>query len=686
MFVRRGIPAGISFPKEGITPPVDLPGSELDARPISQRHTYTQTGQGAAPPPQDTKPSGISLRRVIKTPARFKNSRTSVRLRCRPVLCARCSDLCEDKLSQGSSEGNGRRNNQAAKEKTTTIKPAEDRTTTNKFLKTEEEVDYSYVAIGKSDIVDNFWKRPLAQPVPSSTKLAGPKKSKHVNGGKEGRKTATTLKSEPPMTFTPPAEDNVSIQEMYKAEDPERSMSNMGTAVVPKSSVLLARKSKRKGYPLPAVNPSKCLRFADSKKQKHKNKTVSNIIQGGEKNSAAECSSTKNELDNHIQLQEWSNRMRKKSNVPARFRDSSFPPKSHFGRHRSSEEENSPSSPETLSTDHLETLGGSTKLGSDRSHMRCNASTGSCSSNSMINSSPEDVSAGSSSNGDKVDSTKTKTPVIKITFGSSGNGVVVQIPPKNTKREMIPSDTESKSCRKAMKKAKKEARKKRLLFSESSPSNSSPTALLQSPNLAFKSGGLKKSNRAKENNLKTKDRKRRRKESGGPKNMRLMQYIQPDIFEEEKLERNFSTELDSGEECRQSTDIGESLMNPQSSIVERENKSNRVCISLKRLDSNAYIPVNKVSSTSESTQNPKGDDYGEHSRGVCSRVDSSGENLEPDDARDFHTEDDFDISLAISISAYRDGEYLETPHIYKRGEVVWGKLPGSPWWPAKVVV
>lgn len=65
---------------------------------VSQRHSYFQ----GKPVPVEVNPS--SLKRDIRPPARYKNTRMTVRLRPRQVLCSKCRGICNENSENVSSK------------------------------------------------------------------------------------------------------------------------------------------------------------------------------------------------------------------------------------------------------------------------------------------------------------------------------------------------------------------------------------------------------------------------------------------------------------------------------------------------------------------------------------------------------------------------------------------------------
>lgn len=111
-------PPGGEFPPD---PPKDsTPVSDNDDKlySVKQRHTYFQ--QDTAPADLNSKAKkGVQLRQSISLTQRFKNSRMTVRLRPRQVLCSKCQSICNEK-SENVSGAKGQR----ATEPPTAVKPS----------------------------------------------------------------------------------------------------------------------------------------------------------------------------------------------------------------------------------------------------------------------------------------------------------------------------------------------------------------------------------------------------------------------------------------------------------------------------------------------------------------------------------------------------------------------------------
>ncbi|XP_068217434.1 PHD finger protein rhinoceros-like [Palaemon carinicauda] len=99
-------PPGGEFPPK---PPPDLSAGDNEDKlySVKQRHTYFQQ-DGTLQEPNSKDKKGIQLRKSISLTQRFKNSRMTVRLRPRQVLCSKCQSICNEK-SENVSGAKGQR-------------------------------------------------------------------------------------------------------------------------------------------------------------------------------------------------------------------------------------------------------------------------------------------------------------------------------------------------------------------------------------------------------------------------------------------------------------------------------------------------------------------------------------------------------------------------------------------------
>ncbi|XP_042891271.1 uncharacterized protein LOC122265886 [Penaeus japonicus] len=101
-------PPGGQFPPEPPKTPTTLE-NEDKLFSVKQRHTYYQQDPVSADGTVGSKEKkGVQLRRSISLTQRFKNSRMTVRLRPRQVLCSKCQSICNEK-SENVSGAKGQR-------------------------------------------------------------------------------------------------------------------------------------------------------------------------------------------------------------------------------------------------------------------------------------------------------------------------------------------------------------------------------------------------------------------------------------------------------------------------------------------------------------------------------------------------------------------------------------------------
>ncbi|XP_069674097.1 PWWP domain-containing protein 2A-like [Periplaneta americana] len=220
------------------------------------------------------------------------------------------------------------------------------------------------------------------------------------------------------------------------------------------------------------------------------------------------------------------------------------------------------------------------------------------------------------------------TPVIKISFGSQGEGTVLKIPAKV--QNYIPSesdtderktkDASAKAAKRALKKAKKEARRKMLQGSPRPPgSPGSAPALAPPASPAYEALYHRKHKHKVKHKKKHKEERRHGKDDA------------------------------------------------LSAIKERCLKQ-KLSISLKRLSANAYYlgsNGSKSPATSSCSNSELSDDHGET-------------------VPDFPPQTSHPLMMRISTQTVGwcvtgDGRRMAV------GDVVWGKIHGFPWWPGKVL-
>lgn len=216
--------------------------------PLHQRHSYNQgnggSGQGGGGlcngttgahyhgPPSISQPS---LRRIIKPPARFRNARMSLRLRARPVLCAKCKSLCDDKADSGSKQaeessgGGGGESNQKGKKdnqpktKLSNKNNSGDGESESSSISTKvtspskhgssrmngklqgdeprqtncvtEPADLRYESVGSTGVVENYWRRPLVKPLIASTEETYARLRKHKGSSSSSSTTGSSSTS-----------------------------------------------------------------------------------------------------------------------------------------------------------------------------------------------------------------------------------------------------------------------------------------------------------------------------------------------------------------------------------------------------------------------------------------------------------------------------------------------------------
>ncbi|KAJ9579552.1 hypothetical protein L9F63_004737 [Diploptera punctata] len=95
---KKHLPCGVSPPAGFLQTDASLEEDKLFS--LGQRFTYFQEKSPAHPTPPSTKNNvelqPFHLRRTIRPPARYKNSRMTVRLRPRQVLCSKCRSICNE--------------------------------------------------------------------------------------------------------------------------------------------------------------------------------------------------------------------------------------------------------------------------------------------------------------------------------------------------------------------------------------------------------------------------------------------------------------------------------------------------------------------------------------------------------------------------------------------------------------
>lgn len=254
------------------------------------------------------------------------------------------------------------------------------------------------------------------------------------------------------------------------------------------------------------------------------------------------------------------------------------------------------------------------------------------------------------------------TPVIKISFGSQGEGTVLKIPAKVQK--YIPSESETedkvdqqkqktkdasaKAAKRALKKAKKEARRKMLSASGASPRS------LGGGSPAYAIGGTSPAYEAlyhRKHKHKVKHKKRHKEERRHSKNEAAGAMLVKGVGEPKCW--NILAPSDS-----------------YSAIKERCLKQ-KLSISLKRLNANAYMRCDYLGSN------------GSKSPGTSSCSNSEMSDDHGETVPDFPPPTSHPLMMRISTQTVGwcvtgDGRRMAV------GDVVWGKIHGFPWWPGKV--
>ncbi|KAL0269334.1 UNVERIFIED_CONTAM: hypothetical protein PYX00_007107 [Menopon gallinae] len=256
------------------------------------------------------------------------------------------------------------------------------------------------------------------------------------------------------------------------------------------------------------------------------------------------------------------------------------------------------------------------------------------------------------------------TPVIKISFGSgTGEGTVLKIPAKvqsyipaesgDKQQEKTTRDASAKAAKKALKKAKKEARRK--VLGNASPVRSLGGASPRYPNLSpryaitcssprYNLGGSGSPRQTVVGNsspsgeaLPTRKHKHKVKHKKRHKEDRKHKEVEaeaPPVFADLKEDENIR------EQCLKQ----------------------KLSISLKRLNANAYMRCDSSSSGSKSPSNSDASD--DHSDTV---PDFPGNPLMMRIS-----------SQTLNSCQTSDGRLMAV------GDVVWGKIHGFPWWPGKI--
>lgn len=259
------------------------------------------------------------------------------------------------------------------------------------------------------------------------------------------------------------------------------------------------------------------------------------------------------------------------------------------------------------------------------------------------------------------------TPIIKISFGSgTGEGTVLKIPAKvqsyiplenaeeDKKKEKTKRDASAKAAKKALKKAKKEARRK--VLGSVSPVKSLGGASPRYPNLSPRYAISCSSPRYTLGS------------SSSPRHTIGNSSSAYEVLHPRKHKHKVKHKKRHKEDRKHKETESETLTTT-TSVDGKEDESIReqclkqkLSISLKRLNANAYMRCDSSSSGSKSPSNSDASD--DHSDTV---PDFPGNPLV--------------VRLptqAINSCQTSDGRFMAV------GDVVWGKIHGFPWWPGKV--
>lgn len=261
------------------------------------------------------------------------------------------------------------------------------------------------------------------------------------------------------------------------------------------------------------------------------------------------------------------------------------------------------------------------------------------------------------------------TPVIKISFGSQGEGTVLKIPAKvqdyipseseteeNAEKKQKTKDASAKAAKRALKKAKKEARRKMMCGSGTSPARSlsgaSPRYGIGGTSPAYEALYHRRHKHKMKHKKKHRDDRKHGKEDGGITTL--------------LLKSGENVEDSNGNRCWD----GNAPNDSYSAIKERCLKQ-KLSISLKRLNANAYMRCDFLGSNGSKSP-------GASSCSNSEMSDDHGETV-PDFPPSNHP-------LMMRISTQTVGSCLMNDgRRMAVGDVVWGKIHGFPWWPGKVL-
>jgi len=480
LFTRRGIPCGISFPKDYCST-IPSKATELEGEneqpPVQERHTYFHMNPNSPPKPLR------KFNRATKPPARYKNGRLALRLRHRPVLCSKCKAYCEEKNpprnAQDTTE-NG--DSQSARLLTRRNEPkskAADRKSGDKLvLETASDCqnsksvvdteDYTYSVVGPNGgVVENYWKRP------NPAEIIQQEKTRHsVKTDEKGSAEAVD-----------PAKSIQSLNSTDNNQIPSFILLNPSEAEHLSSSI----QSKRQN-----------LKFCIKKLQLQKQSVVPNINQIPDSSSLVDTtivddhdipaisrsSVVRESAGDVCSTDEKSRKRSTAGTVPARFRDAKnvF----DFKRRRQGSKVVAGLDLASALVTHLSSpIHSSTAMApSSLNEPEEDPTTSSDVTTTAFVSAPSSGRTSAASPSTKrlslnPASDVARTPTIKISYGSSGKGVVIEIPSKPTVEAIAadPMDLE-KAEKKAHRKAKKQAKRKMAKVSEDPGCSSLPNNAL----------------------------------------------------------------------------------------------------------------------------------------------------------------------------------------------------------------
>ncbi|KAK6639281.1 hypothetical protein RUM43_007553 [Polyplax serrata] len=614
---KKLLPCGI-IPPSHIKPPLgtatQVEESEDKLYSASQRFTYFQEKQNAGN-------GRFSLKRNIRPPARFKNARMTVRLRPRQVLCSKCRGICNEN---------------------------------------SENVDFSSK------------KRKGADPIPPDTPTA------KLSRGERRLRSAGEISPRPIFP------DN--YQEQPKKTNHSHYTDGKSKKLCPSLIPTLSRLQPNEISN--AVNGKVKIKIVgnywikNDKEAENENKPKSLTIFGGTKTEVSDDQDplslpvTESDIDKRItepkfvaaeyslDLAPIGNSLAKSKNEPILSVDIVKAVES-VGIDRIEEQDplNNEDPLAIIQEEEEEPAGADSGTNAKRV-LRKKRSVGSM-EDLWDETVFEDKFA--EKNGGNLKSRT--TPVIKISFGSgTGEGTVLKIPAKvqsyipleNTeddkKKEKTKRDASAKAAKKALKKAKKEARRK--VLGSASPVRSLGGASPRYPNLSpryaiscssprYTLGGNGSPRHSLVGNsspayevLHTRRHKHKVKHK-----------------KRHKEDRKHKETESSNEVISNITDVKED------ETIRDQCLKQKLSISLKRLNANAYMRCDSSSSGSKSPSNSDASD--DHS----------------DTVPDFPGNPLMVRIPAQTINSCQmsDGRSMAV------GDVVWGKIHGFPWWPGKVL-